>query len=449
MGRLSRLALAVIVAAIGQAAHAADSASNIAQMTMGFSYYNRPGASFRDQSDDLTACLSSATRVWTTDELSMGAAGSSPGGVAGALTAGLMVSAYANRHHPSAIAASLENCMVVRGWRVVLLSSDEGQSLARLPQAELSLRLGPWIGADVPHGLVVRSWNNDAVHGSTIRFVARPDSIADGQLSLLAVTGRDLKQFDLRRTGSTAPQPAVDVSNGFAKLRVPLWQPPLEATPAARLSPIPNNLISRPLPPGALPPVDTSGRSGVVVARLTGGRTRNAMLILEREGPDPSRPAGPEDRELKYLILTVQPAFSASVLLVGPYVVTDPSPKILASAVPPGRWRIYGMGALTAPVLNFCLGSPSFEVRPGEVVYAGSFDLNGELGPDLDLAPVRTWLAGRSEVGTIKAADYTNGSLGLCGDNVIDALEIRGAPFASGYVWGGAAAAGPAKGGGR
>ena len=87
------------------------------------------------------------------------------------------------------------------------------------------------------------------------------------------------------------------------------------------------------------------------------------------------------------------------------------------------------------PTLNFCLGSPSFEVKAGEIVYAGSFDLSASVfEPNMDLAPAKSWLADPSK--TVLAATYVNGSQGRCSNNTIYALEINGAPFEPGYGWG-------------
>jgi hypothetical protein len=112
--------------------------------------------------------------------------------------------------------------------------------------------------------------------------------------------------------------------------------------------------------------------------------------------------------------------------------------KMTAIVVPPGRWRIYGLGL--SPILNLCLGSPSFEIKAGEIVYAGEFDLSrDDVSPNLDLAPAQAWLAGQNR--KITPAAYANGSLGPCGDNSIYALEFKDAPFEPGYAWGSRAAA--------
>ena len=108
-------------------------------------------------------------------------------------------------------------------------------------------------------------------------------------------------------------------------------------------------------------------------------------------------------------------------------------------AVPPGRWRIANSG-----FVNYCLGSPSFEVKPGDVVYAGTFHLDGDdLGPDLALEPAKAYLGGPAG-DSLRAAVYRNGSRGSCHSfGLVYALEIPGAPFEPGYAWGSAALKAP------
>jgi hypothetical protein len=112
-------------------------------------------------------------------------------------------------------------------------------------------------------------------------------------------------------------------------------------------------------------------------------------------------------------------------------------PTWFVYAVPPGRWRIGWSN-----FLSYCLGSPSFEIKAGEAVYAGTFHIEGPtLAPDLDLAPAKAYLGGPSAE-TLRAAVYRNGERGSCMGLSHDyALEFPGAPFAPGYSWGGAAAA--------
>jgi hypothetical protein len=76
------------------------------------------------------------------------------------------------------------------------------------------------------------------------------------------------------------------------------------------------------------------------------------------------------------------------------------------------------------------------------VVYAGSFDFAAtDMGPDLDLSPAKAWLGATPQAQVLRPAAYVNGTRGLCGANHIYALEVKGAPFEQGYVWGSAAAA--------
>lgn len=110
-----------------------------------------------------------------------------------------------------------------------------------------------------------------------------------------------------------------------------------------------------------------------------------------------------------------------------------------AVEVPAGRWRIS-----QTRVINHCLGSPSFEVEPGEVVYIGTFDMSGDdMGPDLDLAPARSAMQGPGAE-RLRAAVYRNGSTDSCRVPFVRyPLEIEGAPFEPGYRMGSAAAAVP------
>ena len=110
-----------------------------------------------------------------------------------------------------------------------------------------------------------------------------------------------------------------------------------------------------------------------------------------------------------------------------------------AAEVPAGRWRIN-----QTRVVNHCLGSPSFEVAAGEVVYVGTFDMSGDdMGPDLDLAPAISAIRGPAAE-RLRAAVYRNGSTDTCRVPFVRyPLEIEGAPFDPGYQRGSVAAAGP------
>ena len=106
--------------------------------------------------------------------------------------------------------------------------------------------------------------------------------------------------------------------------------------------------------------------------------------------------------------------------------------------VEPGLWRLSSIHALT-----LCLGAPVFEIKPGDVVYGGSYDLGAaNIGPDMSLDGPRTFLNGHAASAKIAPAAYTNGSVDSCaGANTIFSLEIPDVPFDPNYKWGSRAVA--------
>jgi len=377
-----------------EAAPAAPQQVNISEMTRGYTYYNRPGADWAAHDKDLVDCAVEAAKTRSVDDqINNGAYN----GIAGMLIG----QAFGNAYNRATFAAALENCMVVKNWRVVQLPDAEGKAILATGAYNIREKIGPWIGADQPYGAIVRVWNNDAAHASTHRYELRPGRKVDGSLSLVAIS----------ETPYT-PAPQADLFDRTQRTTLdkkwPLrWMKPTEL--------------------GRGP-----AEGGVVIVHIQGMSFTNGIGVsFMRMGPDASTPASFVDHAPDLL--------SAFVPLLG----AKKEGKYLALVVPPGRWRIAGMGIM--PVVNFCLGAPSFEVKPGDVIYAGSFDMGGaELGPDLNLDGPRAWLAGAPQAATLKAAEYTNGWTISCGDNSIYALEIPGAPFREGYTWGGAARAAPA-----
>ncbi len=392
MKRASIAAALAAGATLALAGAASAEPVNIGRMTMGYTYYNRPGATVAEHNADISACSIEAAKTRSMDEVLPGSSGG--------LLGGLMSTSMAAAYHHGAVGASLENCMVVRGWRVVHLSDAEGKALAAQDKDTLASSLAPWIGAETPHGDVVRVWNNDASNSVNTRYVMRPDHTNDGPLSLKAATGLTLDQY----------------------------------TPTAFVRPAPLNLdprwptkFEKPAQLASAPP----GSAIFIVGLKNVGQHNGVGLFFTRPGPDMNRAASTIDHAPDILIAAVGTLFAHKGI------------NFLAIPVPPGRWRISNMGLLTS--INFCLGSPSMEVKAGEVVYAGAFDLGGDdIGPDLSLEPVKTWLAGQPAAEKVQAASYVNGSRGACGDSSIYALEIKGAPFEPGYVWGSARPSAPA-----
>jgi hypothetical protein len=376
-------ALALPLCATGQTAPAPVT---LGQMTMGYTYFNRPGADLETHDADVADCAAEAERTISFDEqIHTGASQ----GLVGAIMGKVVQDAY----HRGAAASGLENCMVVRGWRVVKLSDAEGEALSKLAPDALIAQLAPWIGAADPHGQVVRIWANDAANAVNSRYSIRPDHTNDGQLSLTEATSGNLHQFKV------VSQP-VDTARDVLDKK---W--PTKALTPANFGTAPDG-------------------SSILLLRVKGLSLRNGIGIwLNREGTASD-------------ILPSRTDHAPDMLLAAKGLLfANRAGDTYAFAVPPGRWRIYAMGF--GPTINFCLGSPSFPVAAGEVVYAGSFDLSAaDIGPDLDLAPIKAWLAGKPQAESVRPAVYTNGSRGLCGNNAIYALEVTGAPFQPDYAWG-------------
>jgi hypothetical protein len=391
-GAIAALAVAGPLALTSPSAAAGegDQAVNLGQMTLGHTYYNRPGASRQQHDADVAACAVAAGAMHSVAEVFAASPFSPSGGL------------YRVNGDPTDRnlgAASLENCMVVRGWRVVLLPEAEGKPLTQLPPAQIANKIAPWIGAAEPHGQIVRVWNNDAVRASNQRYSTTPQRTKRGQLSLIA------------------------------------GAPDLQELPTAPVQAPPSPWINPRWPRKALDPADLAALrpdAAVLMIQVKGIGMRNGIgVTLNREGPDKDTFPSVDDH-------------APDMLFAGKgWLFAHRDGDMFVFAVPAGRWRLYGLGA--TPTLNLCLGSPSFEVQAGEVVYAGSFDLSAEdLGPDLDLTPAKAWLAGQPR--TARAAAYVNGSQGPCGDNTIYALEIKGAPFEPGYTWGSQAKPAPTTG---
>lgn len=356
----------------------ADERLQLSKVTSGYTFFNRPGATSAEQNADIAECAAMAAQLVS----GMVAANSANQGLALAILSAGPESAV----HRSGI----ENCMVVRGWRVVRTPKEEGAVLAKLPARELAGRLAPWIGADTPPGEIVRTWRNEAATAATDRYDNPMFGSENGSLSLLAAG--DVK---LASAADVYMKPKIDKRWPTKKLG------PKEFTKAPA--------------DAAIVIVETRGLSfangiGLHFARVADSGVAHPASI---------------DHAPEEIDATVGLLFNNS------------KGNWLAYAVPAGRWRISSLGSL--PVLSTCLGSPGFEVAAGEIVYAGAFDMGADtIGPDLSLAPVQAWLVGQPAAEKVKAAVYSNGWTGVCAGQSMYALEMAGVPFREGYTWGGA-----------
>jgi hypothetical protein len=388
MKRSSKAFIALASASLLAAAAPATEPTelNLGKMTPGFSYFNKPFADVKTHNDDVAACLVEAAKMRSFEE--------TIGYGAGALTA-MLESIKAGAATRGTVLAALENCMVVRGWRVVHLDDVEGAALAALPAADLMTKLTPWIGAETPHGEVVRVWHNDAALGAVNHFSLNASHNNRGQLSLLAAATTPSAVLKANREDAEAAKPT-----GGKIVIDPKWS-------------------KKKLKPEMLDSAPEG--STIFIVNVTGFSMRQGNgFLFNRMGPDADTAPSALDHGTDHVEAL------ASSLAGG-------DKHFMAFAVPPGRWRITGMwsGGIT---LNFCLGAPAFDLKAGEVVYAGKLDMKQEkLAPDLSLGQVTIWAGAAKAAARIKPASWVNGTSGACTPNSIYALEFDGVPFEDGY----------------
>jgi hypothetical protein len=366
------VALAAAIAALSLAAAPAD-AVDLTRASEGYTYFNRPGADMTAVHRELKVCIAVIVPFARDAPSSYGPIG----GAIGAIMSGGVRGAMD--------AAALENCMVVRGWRVVRLGDTEGAALARLDRASLAGQLSAWVGLDVPHGQVLRRWENDAARPDTIK-TSMPGMTSRPSLSLLS-----------------APETLADPP------------PPLNSAPPG------NNkgFIFRAAEPESLGVIPPGSGLLVVTVKNTAPKA-TAYLRLQRLSPDPKQPIWATDKEPYALTMVVpkkMPAGPAGSLTK-------------AYVVPAGRWALAGVSDL----LNFCMGAPFFTVKAGDVIHIGSIDFGVDGLPiDPDPAPAVAHLARSPLRDRVQPAAWRNGATFPCGGYEY-ALEYPQLPYEPGYA---------------
>jgi len=387
-----RIALAAMLAVVSLAGTAQAEPVEIGQIVTGPTYYNRPSASLAEHNADLGACARETAFSVGSDQYERSLGGAP-------LRLGESIAKHLIWDGPLAGvgAVRVENCMIVRGWRVVRLPERDAAALDGLPGPALVARLTPWIGAANPPGELVRTWGNEAAHPTGFKLASRAAAPGPKQLSFRIYN----------ESGGTEALPRkIDA----------------EPTPSAGPGVLDPKWPTKPLP-SAETPLPPAGAS-IIVVKISGISNRYGTgIVFAREGSTPEEQPG--------LVDHAPGSFFAGTGFLG----AKKDGNWFAFVVPAGRWRM-----AQSAFLSLCLGSPAFDVRPGEVVYAGAFNLAGDsLGPDLNLGPATAYLRGPGAA-VVRPASYVNGSRGSChAFPVAYALEIPGAPFETGYRWGAAA----------
>src|SRR5687768_14606467 len=119
------------LAATASVATPAFAGADLTRSTGGYTYFNKPGADLEIHDAELRACVAEARKTSQPDTNSGAGAGY---GLIGALVAAVVEGAIDAMHERRGVAANIENCMVVKGWRVVRMPEEEGAILAAMDQ---------------------------------------------------------------------------------------------------------------------------------------------------------------------------------------------------------------------------------------------------------------------------------------------------------------------------
>lgn len=357
----------------------------LGQVAGGYTYFNRPGSSVSEHNTVLGECAR---------DNYFGPTLASPQGVDAAVVRGARdairtptiesaVGEAVGAAIGSAIwggalrglaAAKVENCMLVRGWRVFRLQESEGRQLRDASKAQFLTEMEALVGSATPPGELVRFWNNEAA--ATGSIVTASMARDPGRQQLGARLFSD--------SGATFALPTQTQAN--------YWRPVIPAVVnLSRLGQMREG-------------------HGTILIRVVGS---SGLITFERQRALDG--VGP------FHSFAAQPSRSG---------------RWVAFEALAGRWRL---GRVRSVLL--CMGSPAFDVGPGEIVYAGTFDLSGSIAnPSLELADVRTAVP-IADATALRPAVYQNGSTGNCSPALPTyALEFPTAAFEPTYGWGSQAA---------
>lgn len=380
---------ALVAAAFGCAgaasAQTAPAKGDLHRASPGDIYFHKAGATWADHTVDMRQCFADARAFHQARDNSYDyyKPGTFSDNLANELGSGLGKAAAGAMLDHAARPANIENCMVAHGWEVVRTS----KRLDRDKPQVLAEALSPLVGAASVDGEVVRAFANEAANAETVIY--KPTMPFTTQsLSFVAF---DAEETIRRQT-----------------------EKPAAAKPMAT-RPSPDPVLS--LTPDKLGSVGPS--EGIVVVRFNGKASRS--ITFTRQGPAGAAPSdGKPD------------AFRAQAR----GKAKDP---VVVFVLPPGRWALSAIdsGATLNLAAVFCYGAPGFDLRAGEVVFAGAFDSKGSRNlPDMDLTGAKQTLAADKPdlAEKLQAAHYVNGHRLSCGGTGYGyALELPDASFVDGY----------------
>jgi hypothetical protein len=379
---MRKILLAALLAAAATPAFAAD----LTKTSAGYTYFNMPGADLAAHDAAVRDCRVISRGVYQPNTQPAVYAPGLAGAIGAAIAQAIIQAVIEAKAKP----IYLENCMVVKGWRVVALDPVAGDAIDKLDDAAKAARMAPLVGAEQPEGVVVRVFANDAARQTTGMFTPAAN-LAKARLSVDAM----------------GKPPEEDKSKPAPGPKMKRTARPPKPLKAEQLGGIPAD-------------------SALIVVNVRGVGALSVQFI--RIGPDNNTPAWVDGRPAE---ITAAQAYKATATAGGPNGTT------VVFAVPPGRWRL---DAFTAGLfrMDFCMGAPAFDVAVGEVVYAGTFDPASDslLPSNLIDDAKAVFPAGSGLAEKVRPASYINGNTSKCYGAFAYALEVPGQPFADGYRMG-------------
>ena len=114
------------------------------------SFFNKPGASAELVASDTSQCRAIAEGA-DSQITGINVVAGGLGGIIGGAFAGKRLKRV-----------NIENCMLIRGWRLYAMTREEGASWKALTDSERDKQLATLIGAEAPaRGTLLREWHND------------------------------------------------------------------------------------------------------------------------------------------------------------------------------------------------------------------------------------------------------------------------------------------------
>lgn len=415
----------MVATSVAQGPSATDrEGGDLTKTSEGFHFFNKPGATIERHDEELIDCFQAGRFL---DQPKTTKGGGS-GGIIGAIATGIGSGMSDARFNRRGIAANIENCMIVKGWRVIGVSDDVGERLDDLDDKDIRPEIIDWIGQENPDGVILRApFRNELNNG-------------DLDIDLAQKAGES--SLSVRATIHIA-RDVIDRYYGlddYPPTENPRFDRPLKEPKGSRS----NRAAIIKLKKLA----DANPDSSYIVFRVSGFRNRGTrsgpeFIRLNEDGMDRAN----DKRAWKISASGRRSNFDSNRddgQFSMDFIAEIPSGEWALSAIT--REPVNGLRSLVRQttteniVASLCLGMPTFNVGPGEVIYAGHMQLPETGGFPLitnDIENARSVLnANATLAARLKPAEYTNGARTACTGAFMFAYEVEEAPFRQAYVWG-------------